>query len=279
MQADAGVTRLFLYLNGVAVPRAIDLGVGLTLRPVMVEDRPYLPATVGSVMPAHEAGVVYLFLGQVRAEIQVDAPTTEALVARAWNSHWDVLLINAAFDRDAQINLTSEASAGELGDSSVIHVENFALRGFARESRPMVMTEEECAWIETYVEQARALLEVDAFSNSLHCLATYRWHSLPRAQLALLWAGIEGLFHIDSEIRFRLSACVARFLGDENGQVRRMLYEKVKRLYNGRSAAVHGSRLKGNPTLLVRESAALLRQLIRHCVERGALPPKDGFIP
>jgi len=279
MQAREGATRLYLYVNGLGVPRTVSLGDGLSLEPVNVDPRPYLPATVGTAMHSQAAGVVYLFLGQIRAELRVDADNVKDLVVRAWNAQWDVLFINAAFDREAQINLTSETSAGELEDASTIDVQNFALRGFGRGEPPTPISEAECVWLESHIDEGRRLLERELFQNSLHCLATYRWHTLPRARLALIWAGIEGLFRVDAEIRFRLSACIARFLGGEDAAARKMVFDQVKRLYNARSTAVHGGVLKGDPQALVDESAELLRRLIRQCVESGDTPPKDGFIP
>ena len=59
---------------------------------------------------------------------------------------------------------------------------------------------------------AKALLDDDGYSNAVHCLSSYRWHSMPRAQLALLWSGIEGLFRVDHELSFRLSLYAAKFL-------------------------------------------------------------------
>jgi hypothetical protein len=279
MQVREGATRLYLYVNGLGVLRTVRLGDGMSLEPVNVDPRPYLPATVGTAMHAQAAGVVYLFLGQIRAQLRVDADTAKDLVTHAWNAQWDVLFINAVFDREAQINLTSETSAGELEDTSTIDVQNFALRGFERGEPPTPLSEGECVWLESHVDEGRRLLERELFQNSLHCLATYRWHSLPRARLALIWAGIEGLFHVDTEIRFRLSACIARFLGGEDATARKVVFDQVKRLYSIRSAAVHGGALKDDPQALVAESAALLRQLIRKCVESGDIPPKDGFIP
>ncbi len=230
-------------------------------------------------MHAQAAGVVYLFLGQIRAQIRVEAESAQELVSRAWNAQWDVLFVNAVFDLDAQINLTSETSANQLKDASTIDVQNFALRGFGRGDPPPPLSGQECAWLESHVDEGRRLLERELFQNSLHCLATYRWHSLPRARLALIWAGIEGLFHVDGEIRFRLSACIARFLGGDDAAARKLIFDQVKRLYNARSAAVHGGVLKGEPNAMVAESAELLRRLIRHCVESGDIPPKDGFVP
>ncbi|RYH18505.1 MAG: hypothetical protein EON54_27435 [Alcaligenaceae bacterium] len=108
----------------------------------------------------------------------------------------------------------------------------------------------------------------------MHCIATYHWHTLPRAQLALLWAGIEGLFGVDSEISFRVSLYAARFLSVDRAEQRR-IFDAVRSLYGVRSKAVHGGKLKGNSRQSVTDSVALLGQLLRTCIEKEQLPVLD----
>ena len=31
-------------------------------------------------------------------------------------------------------------------------------------------------------------------------MASYRWHSVPRVQLAVIWSGIESLFNVNTEV-------------------------------------------------------------------------------
>ncbi len=40
MRAREGTTRMYLYVNGLALPRALDLGDGLTLEPVDADTVP-----------------------------------------------------------------------------------------------------------------------------------------------------------------------------------------------------------------------------------------------
>lgn len=47
--------------------------------------------------------------------------------------------------------------------------------------------------------------------------------------MAVIWAGIEGLFGVSSEIRFRLSICIARFLYPDDADKRKLIFEAVKK--------------------------------------------------
>jgi hypothetical protein len=141
------------------------------------------------------------------------------------------------------------------------------------------MTPDEATWIESNIASARSLLDKPAFQSAIHCLATYRWHSLPRVQLAVLWAGIEGLFGVDSEIVFRLSLYTARYLEPDNERHRSQIFATVKRVYKQRSAAVHGAKIKGNLEVGITDSATLLLRLLRKCVEDGELPRTETLAP
>jgi hypothetical protein len=123
------------------------------------------------------------------------------------------------------------------------------------------------------------MLSKPAFMNAVHCLSSYRWHSLPRARLALIWAGIEGLFSIDSELVFRVSLYASRFLEPDDETTRRKLFKDIKGLYKQRSQAVHGSQLKGAGQESVQQSAALLLKLIQQCVAGNTLPDVDALAP
>ena len=139
--------------------------------------------------------------------------------------------------------------------------------------------EEECCWLEDHFETARELLQQHSFQTAVHCLSTDRWHTIPRARLSLLWAGIESLFSVDSEIVFRVSLYVAKFLAPEDLPRQRLLFEQVKRLYKTRSQAVHGARIKGDSHAQVEETAELLRVLLVKCVELRALPVLASLAP
>lgn len=96
---------------------------------------------------------------------------------------------------------------------------------------------------------------------------------MPTVQLTILWAGIESLFNVRSEISFRLSLSIAKFLEPSNSSKGLLVYNKVKKLYNYRSKAVHGvSSPNSRETVLA--TIALLNLLIKKCITSGELPSK-----
>ena len=103
-------------------------------------------------------------------------------------------------------------------------------------------------------------------------MASYRWHSMPRIQLAILWSGIESLFNVSTEVSFRVTLYIARFLAGRDDIKANEIFKKVKKLYNMRSSAVHGNKMKEDISSFVDDSAALLNQLILSSADIGELP-------
>ena len=101
---------------------------------------------------------------------------------------------------------------------------------------------------------------------------------MPRVQLAILWAGIESLFRINNELSFRISLYIAKFLGNEDSNEEKRLFDEVKSLYKSRSSAVHGDNIKGDINSLVTRSATLLNKLIVKCIEINELPNVESLI-
>ena len=102
---------------------------------------------------------------------------------------------------------------------------------------------------------------------------------MPRIKLAVLWAGIEGMFGASSEIRFRISLYIARFLHQDDSDKRKLLFETVKKLYNSRSSAVHGLKIKGDIDAAVEESANILQNILLQCVENKSMPNENELVP
>lgn len=71
----------------------------------------------------------------------------------------------------------------------------------------------------------------ESYQNGVHCLATYQWHSMPRARLAILWSGIEGLFGIDSEIFSDESICSQILGARKRRETAQYFFKNVKNLY------------------------------------------------
>jgi hypothetical protein len=89
----------------------------------------------------------------------------------------------------------------------------------------------------------------------------------------LIWAALEGLFSPSrSELRFRVSALIASFL-EPPGTNRRLLHNRLTKLYDARSAAAHERSSIDRQVLL--ESMELLRRLIIKMISDSQVPSKD----
>jgi hypothetical protein len=97
-------------------------------------------------------------------------------------------------------------------------------------------------WVGANVLKFARLLETPCFRLAVESLTTHQHQSSERMMAATLWAGIEALFNIQSELGFRLSTYIAVVI-EPSGPSRRAAYHDIKKLYATRSKAVHGAKL------------------------------------
>jgi len=277
MAIIASGNETYLLLTGVHTDTAVRLGPHTEL----------LPATChlnydefANLMKESyvDFAVGLLVIPLVRSQLHVTAESPKQLAVRAWNAQWDCLLLSALFDQTVLWNVQSDVPAEMIGPSTAINISNYHLSGFHIKGEWKLTTADK-EWLEKYFETARGLISNPRFQTAAHSLASFRWHTHARAQLALIWSGIEALFGIESEIVFRVSLYTARFLEPDDETERLKVFAKVKSLYKHRSAAVHGSNIKGDAGLAVKDSAELLRRLVRQCSEMNQLPDIETLAP
>jgi len=275
MRISGSGKQTYLYLNGIAATRTIRLSENVELLPARCEPD---PKTIIQMSKSEiDIGVAAIFLRSVGSQLRVVAKSPKELAIRAWNSIWDGVLLSAFFDCEVECNFQCNTPAERFGPKSRLEITNYWLHGLSGE--PHVITDEESVWLEANFKNARELLAKERFMDAANALSSYRWHRQPRARLAMLWAGIEGLFGIDSELAFRLSLYTARFLEPDDDLARKRVFADTKRLYKQRSAAVHGAKIKGDGDASVRESVGLLQRLLRRCVEGADLPDVESLVP
>ncbi len=140
-----------------------------------------------------------------------------------------------------------------------------------RDRRTGTFSAEDAAWVRGHFGAFNSLAAgSNAFRFALEAAVDWRIQRDQRAAIARLWAGIEAIFGIKAELVFRLSLLAASLLEDR-GAEREKRYRAVKRLYDQRSKAVHGSELL--PEALsdtMNESYALLRSLLLMIIDRGS---------
>jgi len=153
-----------------------------------------------------------------------------------------------------------------------------ALLGSTNSRRPawwpddrVAITQADCDWVGESLMAALRLRRDRRFHFGLEAFnGAFAEYDL-RMAASKLWAGIEGLFGINSELRFRLSLYVATVLHPP-GQKRESEYRRLLKLYDQRSKVVHGSELKAS-TLLnhVLQVQDVHRSLLRSVVSAARM--------
>lgn len=136
----------------------------------------------------------------------------------------------------------------------------------------------EAAWVASHFELFNRLAANDErFRFALEAAIDWRYARDPRAAVARIWAGVESLLGINSELVYRVSLCAAAVVAPR-GPERVATFKKVKGLYGIRSKAVHGEPITEEKLLTgLHESFELLRALLLDAVERNAVRTEEDF--
>lgn len=264
-------TETYLYLNGLRPREEIRLDDAVVLMPSSCSPE---PVDITSKSKSEiDIGVACVFLRSVNACLRITASTPKELAAAAWNSQWDAVLLSALYNCEVGHSFQVDVPPERFAEAEDFRVTNYGFKGLDW-GEVRSLTKAEHAWMGRHYKSAQRLMQEERYRNAVHCLASYRWHSMPRVQLAVIWSGIEGLFQIDYELSFRLSLYVAKYLSPRNRARRRSIFDETKRLYGVRSKAVHGGKLK-NPSDSVKRSVKLLRRLVVKSAEKEGLPKGD----
>ena len=274
MQIKVKNNETYLYLSGLSTERNVQLSEWVELQPVQKKLSSDVILSLGKTNV--DFSIICLFLPHIRSQLKIQGQTPEETVRLAWNAVHTGMQIGAFVGKEVMCNLQSDVPVEKLTTESEVYVTNYYLKGFSFSSYSL--TDIDIEWIEKNFNQISAL-DDEAYNTALHCLSTYRWHTIPRARLAILWAGIEGLFKIDSEITFRISLYIAYFLEPDNQLKRRRIFNDVKKLYRIRSRAVHGGKVSIDTSDAVDQSASLLLKLVRRCAEIGKMPDLKSQLP
>lgn len=268
--------KTYLFLSGLKVQKAVCLRSGLELLPI--RSRMPFRTVVLSDPNIYNRAFYVLLENNIRSQFVIKSTDPKSEAINAWNAQWDAILLGALFNCEVIANIQSDRSFDRVRKSLEMHLTNPFMHGNA--VSPYVLKPQDVDWLGKYYRKAHALLgdATNVYSVAVHAMATYRWHSLPRVQLAILWSGIEALFDVKAELSFRLSMCIALFLCGDDKKKAEQMYEEVRSLYKDRSSAVHGGKLKTKEGDPVSESAQLLLKLIRKCAETGSLPKEKELL-
>ena len=136
----------------------------------------------------------------------------------------------------------------------------------------------EAMWVSTHFERFNQLASRDErFRFALEAAIDWRFAKDPRAAVARVWAGVESLLAINSELVYRVSLHAATVIAPR-GQERLAAFRKVKALYGVRSKAVHGDPVPEDKLFTgLHDSFEILRCLLLDAVERGTLRTEGDF--
>lgn len=264
----------YLYVNGISTSKNIVLHDGVVLVPVTSE---FNYKRVSSLLENDIDFAVAAVSGRtIKSQIRITASDEKQLAFTAWNALWDYVLLGAIFHCDVMVNIQCDKPVEELNNASFLNITNYKFYNLL--SEPYYLSQDDENWISKYYLSAYKLLDKESFMVAVHAMASYKWHSMPRVELAVIWAGIESLFDAQTEISFRISLYIANFLAGDDIVEAKDLFAKIRKLYTSRSAAVHGGKIKGDLSNLVFESAQLLNRIIRRCAELGDLPNLKGLV-
>lgn len=117
----------------------------------------------------------------------------------------------------------------------------------------------------------------ERFATAVEALCSYLHAGNYRMMAAQLWAGVEAIFDVQMEVKYRIATLSACLL-EPPGTTRREKYKKVKKLYDERSQVVHGKRVaEAKLRTHVAEVRSLLAQLLARLIALGKVPTKDDF--
>lgn len=139
-------------------------------------------------------------------------------------------------------------------------------------------TIEDAEWVKERFDTANKLDgQSKSFNLASKAAVNWRYTDDKRAAVALLWSGIEAIFSISMELRYRLSMITAGLLAPR-GRQRKAKFQAVKKLYDLRCKVVHGSNLKAEEIdEAMIESYELLKSLLLISVEKGHPLQENDF--
>lgn len=233
-----------------ALPRYVNAGV--IARYMEVVSHELALACYGEVLDLPNVTLGALIISAIRTRSQVDI-----LVPVVANVSWNIIRTV-----EAETCMTHM-----LEDVPSAHSLNLA---------PTILIEH-LKWVDAHLESWIELQQEATFLLAVDAMTTHHHHANLRMSAAALWSGFEALFGINSELRFRLALMAAAYLEDR-GPERLSLYQRIKKLYDYRSKAVHGGATTDE--MLVKhiiEVRGLLSRLLCRMTEQRRLPSTDDF--
>lgn len=145
-------------------------------------------------------------------------------------------------------------------------------------TQPAQVTQDDAQWVYSHYDSFNALAaERESFRFALEAATDWRYATDARSAVARMWAGIEAVFGVSSELVYRISLLSAS-LTRPRGLERKKRFDEVKKLYGMRSKIVHGDKLSEDKLYdALAMSYELLRELLLLAIERGHMLGEKDF--
>jgi len=138
--------------------------------------------------------------------------------------------------------------------------------------------EKDISWIKENYETANMLANKhEKFRYSLEVINSWRYCIDIKSAIAIIWAAIESIVDVSSEITYRLSLSISSLLY-QRGDDRIKKFQEIKKLYGLRSKVIHGNNLKENEMehALI-NSFNLLSELVIYMIENNRMVNVSDF--
>jgi hypothetical protein len=137
-----------------------------------------------------------------------------------------------------------------------------------------IVRESDLYWIrDNWLAGGALMRQSEDFNLAFQAIDQSVWGRSASLAIVSLWGALERLFSPShSELSFRVSATIASYL-EAPGDQRLACYRRVKKLYDMRSKAAHGSPLEENESL--HESYDLLKRALFRMMESKHVPSRE----
>jgi hypothetical protein len=261
--SDAKAT--FITGHGINFAKPYELGSGISIEPDAPEFE--LQQAADGCDHIHEYAAVLSMKNMATFSLKIeDEAGGRRLATKAWNALWQFNLLSLAC---ATPCFPLYSMSGEAKPRFSIANRNLVIHPL-REIHNAI--DSQVQWATTFQSNYDILLNKARFMTSLRYFSNSHYLFDTDARIMLLWAGIEGLLDVDSELRRRL-ALYASILFDGTAAEKYVYFEQVKKSYDVRSKVVHGG--GATPEKLsegYRFASQVLVRLLVKCVELGRVP-------
>ena len=158
-------------------------------------------------------------------------------------------------------------------------------RGLSHQApaEPKLLLADDLDWVRKNLGMVIRLTDDQNFETAVEALCTYMLAANDRMKVAQLWAGVEAIFDIEYELRYRLATLTAKLLGTSPAESRQ-IYADMKTLYGERTKTIHGKQLSRKPDAheaKVREHITRIRsrlaQILTKLIVLGKVPSEEEF--